>query len=179
MSVTPVRIALRELAKEGIVETRPHGGVRVAELSLEELEELYATRVGIESWLARLGAPRLTAADTESMQKHFADAERFAAAGDRHGFLEAAWLCRRVVYRAAGRPRLFEQIDLLFRRTARYNELALYPEDRFEGSLSATREFRDACVEGDGAAAQHAIRVLLDRSLQHLVEQLPSLQSNA
>lgn len=179
VSVTPVRIALLELAKEGIVEARPHGGVRVAAVSLEELEEIYAMRVGFESWLARLGAARLEDSDLAAMETHLKDAKRSVKAGDRHGFLNSAWAYRMAAYQAAGRDRLLEQVTLLFHRTARYNELALSPEDRFEDSLSYTKEFRNACVDRDGPRAQAAIRALLDRSLEHLVRQLPDLAARS
>ncbi|WP_423169247.1 GntR family transcriptional regulator, partial [Stenotrophomonas geniculata] len=51
VSVTPIRIALRELSNEGLVEMRAHTGTRVSPLSGDELEELFATRIGIEGWL--------------------------------------------------------------------------------------------------------------------------------
>lgn len=175
VSITPVRIALRDLAKEGLVEARTQGGVRVAALSLEELEELYATRVGIESWLARRGAERLEDSDLRVMESHFRDVERAVATRDRPAFLHSAWAYRCTCYRKADRERLLEHVSLLFRRTTRYNELALFPQPRFDESLAHTREFGEACARRDGRGAQRAIRDLLDDSLAHLVEHLPSL----
>src|SRR5262249_20618529 len=60
VSVTPVRIALRELSKEGLVEMRAHAGARVSLLSADELEEIFVFRIGIEGWLSQHGAERLT-----------------------------------------------------------------------------------------------------------------------
>ena len=65
VSVTPVRIALRELSKEGLVEMRAHAGARVSLLSIDELEEIFVTRIGIEGWLAQHGAERLTDEGTQ------------------------------------------------------------------------------------------------------------------
>ena len=67
VSVTPVRIALKELSSEGLVELRPHAGARVSQLSGEELEEVMLTRASIEPWLALKGAGRLTDADLEEL----------------------------------------------------------------------------------------------------------------
>ncbi len=91
VSVTPVRIAVRELSSEGLVEMRPHGGATVAPLSIDELEELFAIRTGVEPWLARLGAGRATDDEIEAMRCHLAEMEKAAAARDRRGYLDAAW----------------------------------------------------------------------------------------
>jgi DNA-binding GntR family transcriptional regulator len=51
VSVTPVRVALKELAGEGLVELRPHAGASVSALSVEELEEVLLTRTSLEPFL--------------------------------------------------------------------------------------------------------------------------------
>jgi DNA-binding GntR family transcriptional regulator len=179
VSVTPVRIAIRELAKEGLVEGRPHGGVRVASLSLEELEEVYATRIGLESWLARIGATQLTAEDMQVMDEQFPAVEHAVDVGNREAFVAAAWEYRCTCYRAADRPRLVELVDLLAKRSARYNRLAIFPEERLRGSFALTVEFREACRERDGQRAQEAIRDLLDRSLDYLVQSWTEFAASA
>ena len=175
VSVTPVRIALRDLAKEGLVEIKPHGGVRVVSLSIEELEEVYAMRVGLESWLARRGAPNLSDLEFDRMETYFRDIEQSAHDLDRQAFLHSAWAHRSTCYRAAERPRLLDEVTLLFRRTARYNQLALFPQEQFNHSLAFAQDFREACSERDGVRAQHVIRGLLDKSLEHLTANLPDL----
>jgi DNA-binding GntR family transcriptional regulator len=53
VSLTPVRHALRRLESEGLVVSIPRRGSRVASLSVEELEEIQALRLGLETFLAR------------------------------------------------------------------------------------------------------------------------------
>ena len=60
VSLTPVRHALRRLESEGLVVSVPRRGSRVAPLSVEELEEIQAIRLGLETFLAREGAERCT-----------------------------------------------------------------------------------------------------------------------
>src|ERR671923_1292494 len=60
VSLTPVRHALRRLESEGLVVSLPRRGSRVAPLSVEELEEIQALRLGLECFLARYGAERCT-----------------------------------------------------------------------------------------------------------------------
>lgn len=44
VSVTPLREALARLAVDGFVELRPHGSARVAPISIDDAEEVYAIR---------------------------------------------------------------------------------------------------------------------------------------
>ena len=53
VSLTPVRHALRRLESEGLVVSLPRRGSRVAPLSVEELEEIQALRLGLETFLGR------------------------------------------------------------------------------------------------------------------------------
>ncbi len=64
----PIRNALLQLEREGMVVRRPNRGAMVAQLSRADLEEVYSIRVAIEpvacTWAARNAEPR----DLEEMQ---------------------------------------------------------------------------------------------------------------
>ena len=56
MSVLPVTDALRRLAGEGLVETRPRAGTRVRIPTERDVKELYELREALETQSARLQA---------------------------------------------------------------------------------------------------------------------------
>ncbi len=58
VSRVPVREALRALEAEGFVESRPYAGSTVAEIPLDDAEDLFAVRGVIESTIARRAARR-------------------------------------------------------------------------------------------------------------------------
>lgn len=167
VSVTPVRIALRELAKDGLVEILRAGGVRVAPLSLDELEELFATRVGLESRLAHVGASALSDDDLAQMEPVFREIQHAVDVRDRPAYVTSTLDYRLLCYIAARRPRLLGAVRLLFRRSARYNRLVVDPEVRFFESFELMVRFREACVARNGLAAQDAVRGILERSLDY------------
>jgi DNA-binding GntR family transcriptional regulator len=67
VSQTPVREALKQLASEGLVEHVPYRGVRVVELSRDDVEDLYATRSVIEGRAARFAAQRISRAEADEL----------------------------------------------------------------------------------------------------------------
>lgn len=82
-SPTPVREAFRQLEVEGLVVHLPHKGVRVTELSVEDIQEVYLIRSTLESLAARLAVTRSTpdaldklAEKLESLQRSMEDCLR-------------------------------------------------------------------------------------------------------
>ena len=68
VSRTPLREALRMLQREGLIDSEPNRRVRVAELSLADLEQLYASRVLLEALAVRLTVPVYTEADLAELR---------------------------------------------------------------------------------------------------------------
>ncbi len=172
VSITPIRAALRDLGNEGLVEVRPNVGVRVTELSVEELEEVYLTRIGLEPWLARQGAPRLTDSQLETMPGRLAALKIATDEGDAHGTLDAGWRLREVCYEAAGRARVLLSARALYNRARRYNRTTLASPARFDETAKASQVFFDACMKRDGGAASEAVRVALERSFDDIAQGL-------
>src|SRR5258708_27409017 len=60
VSHTPIREALKQLEVEGLVEHVPYRGVRVVEVSMEAVSDIYDMRTVLEGLAARAAAERLT-----------------------------------------------------------------------------------------------------------------------
>src|SRR5262245_30234220 len=55
---TPMREAMRDLARDGILEVRPARGTYVRSLSAEDVREIYEVRQGLEGLAASLAAQK-------------------------------------------------------------------------------------------------------------------------
>lgn len=172
MSTTPIRAALKDLANEGLVEIRPNVGARVTELSLEELEEVYLVRIGIEPWLARLGAQELSEAELEEMELRLRDFEVAVSERDPDATLDGGWRVREICYKAASRTRVLENARTLFNRARRYNRITLMSSSRFDETSAGIHDFYEACRVGDGATASEVVREALQRSFEHIAQGL-------
>ena len=67
VSHTPVRQALERLIAQGLAERVPYKGVRVAELSHEEIAEIYALRGLFEPLIVRLATRQISDASLEEL----------------------------------------------------------------------------------------------------------------
>ncbi|MGH3012836.1 MAG: GntR family transcriptional regulator, partial [Gaiellaceae bacterium] len=120
VSLTPVRHALRRLESEGLVVSKRRRGSRVAPLSVEELEEIQALRLGLETFLARLGAEAITEEALGEMTAARDEMERAFRAGDLDAYLASFWSLRDACYRCAERPRLERTLQDQRVRVERY-----------------------------------------------------------
>lgn len=122
LSLTPVREALARLRDEGLVQTRPRSGTRVAPLDLDGARQALAVIAAMHRLAAETAVPQLTDADLAEMA---AAAERFGAAvetGDWHAAISADDDFHGVFVRVAANRPLQETIErnmALLRRAER------------------------------------------------------------
>lgn len=174
VSQTPIRIGLMELQREGLVEVGDTGRALVSRLTREDLEEIYAARMGLEGLAARVGAVAVSDEEVAQMRVLFKKLARLAKAQDVDGYLRARWDFHELCYLASGRTRLVADVERLYRRAERYNHLVLSTPARFRRSVAYYREFLAACEARDGEAAEDVIH----RSVRGAVGMLwPSLPS--
>lgn len=103
VSTTPVREALRDLAKEGLIHFDPHRGAIVRELELDEVREIYELRKVLEPMALRLAAERITDAELEEAAEL---QEQMRTETEPGGWVELNRRFHAVFAEAAGSPRL-------------------------------------------------------------------------
>src|SRR5580658_8638786 len=89
VSVTPVREAVLELARERLVELARNRGFRVREMSERELNEIVEFRKIIEVGAVRMVAERKLLGQASDLQELAKATEKYAAVGDWVGFLDS------------------------------------------------------------------------------------------
>jgi DNA-binding GntR family transcriptional regulator len=166
VSLTPVRHALRRLESEGLVVTIRRRGSRVAPLSVEELEEIQALRLGLETTLARHGAERCTDATLADMVAARSDMERAYEAADLEAYIDSFWSLRDACYRCAERPRLEHALEDQRIRVQRYVLTLCRDPEAFAQLRRGPDTLLEACRSRDGdeaeAATRDALRYVLD-----------------
>jgi DNA-binding GntR family transcriptional regulator len=165
VSRVPLREALKILEGEGSVTYLPHRGYFVAELSLDDLLEVYRIRELLEDEAVRVAVPRLTEADLEDLTAAVQDWETAERAGDVAAMTEANRRLHLGLYTASDRPRLVRLIRILWDATDVYR--ALYysqapnrarVQHEHRAALQALRAGRtDEAVEVLARHREHAV----------------------
>ena len=81
-SQAPVREALRELEAMRFVETQPHRGARVREVTTEELIQIYPVRAALEELAGRAAAVRMSEEQLSALADELAGMRQAADAQD-------------------------------------------------------------------------------------------------
>lgn len=171
VSVTPVRLAMRDLISDGLVEPTKHGGMRVAPLSLEQFEQVWSQRSGVEPWMVRRGVERIDAQALAELETLLADVRAAAREHHRERYVERVWRYRLRCYEAADRPHMMELVTSLYARSRRYNHLTLASPERIEHAFAATEQLHEAIVAGDGRRAQQVMREALDWTADYVLDE--------
>jgi len=174
VSQTPVRTGLSELERDGLVEVGDNGRALVSRLTREDLEEIYAARLGIEGLAARAGAAQLDDVRVARMKKLMRELQRLAREQDVEAYLRARWDFHAICYEASGRARLVAEVERLFWRAERYNRLVLSTAARFRRSVGYYRAFLAACEARDADAAERVIHESMRQTVVDLAPSLPS-----
>jgi len=168
VSLTPIRHALRRLEAEGLVVNLPRRGSRVAPLSVDELEEIQALRLGLESVLARHGAQRCTDEALEEMEARRAELEEAYRRRDLDAYLGSFWTLRDACYRCAGRPRLERALADQRLRVERYVLFLCRDVEAAAQLRHHPDRLLEACRRRDGDEAEAVTRAALQWVLDRL-----------
>lgn len=151
VSRSPVREALRTLAAEGLVDVIPHRGAAVAELSVDELEEIFLIRSTLEGMAARLAALSMNDGEIAELEMILQEIDRIS---DLDSWLELNRRFHHTLYEAAGRPRLFSLVENLRNTTAPYVRQFISSAEHIETAQASHRRILKACAAADGARAE-------------------------
>ncbi|MFM8762916.1 MAG: GntR family transcriptional regulator [Solirubrobacterales bacterium] len=158
VSRTPLREAARLLQNEGLLVGEPNQRLRVAEVSLEDLDQLYAIRVAAEALALRVAVPKMTGEHVGALEEALEQiGERAVAGGD---FDEAHQRFHRLLVEPAG-ERFAALARTSWDHTSRYRVAYLSAAPEVSGALLDAqhdhRRILEACRAGDGRAAALAL----------------------
>jgi DNA-binding GntR family transcriptional regulator len=121
MSATPVREAMLDLARDGLVEPVRNRGFRVRPISDTELDEICEIREFLEVPATTTAAAALTPADLERLDTLAHDIHRHAVAQDMPRYLSADREFHLLLLSRSGNAELVQLVDRLRNRTRLYN----------------------------------------------------------
>ena len=155
----PVRDALADLSRAGLVVDMPRRGTFVESLREGDLAEVYEVRRALEEAAVRMAIARATPEDLEEMDELLAATEAAYHAGPLPAAWEADMAFHRVYCRMAGNGRLLTLFDHLASQTVLLMRTALVEHASLAWTppVAVHRHIADAIRAGDVGAAVQAV----------------------
>lgn len=125
VSRTPLREVLTQLKSEGFVEYLPNKGVRVANLSVKEVSEIYNVRAVLEGYAAKLAAENANPENLGKLKKIHKQMEKDGRKRDLPGLLKDNRDFHGFIAEMSMNQTLYNTIDQLQRRVYRYGLLSI------------------------------------------------------
>jgi len=154
---TPVREALRTLARERLVVVYPRRGMFVSPVDVGDLAGLSEVRLTLESHAARLAAERATAVELDETDALLAELDG-SATHDERSLIDLDQRLHRHVYRCAHNPFLEATLNEYYMLTLRIWFLVLDRVVRLGDAIQEHRELLEAIRDRDPERAEDVMR---------------------
>lgn len=178
ISRSPVREALRELAREGLITVEPRRGARVGELDLRSAEELYACRLLLEPACAAAAVAAMDDALLAELEGAFGRMRAAVAAHDAVDYVAALKDYDRTLLDGCPNRTLFGYAESAWRSALRYWDLLVRgTPDYLDRSLERNADLHRAVRTRDPEAVREAMSAAVSSGLRQLVEVLGRLES--
>lgn len=157
VSRAPLREALRLLEEEGLVVSAPHRGSVVAQLTPDDVDEIYSLRQALEELAVSIIVKSVTPEKISELRALLREMDAAVAKGDLSAVVDLDMRCHETIMRMSGHSRLYAawkrmegQLRLFF---AEADQLIEY--DRLG---TRHQHLIDAIASGDEAVAVAAVR---------------------
>jgi DNA-binding GntR family transcriptional regulator len=161
ISATPVREAMLDLVKQGLVEAVRNRGYKVTEISEADLDEITQIRQLLEPTAAAEGVPHIADGELDALRELASAIVDAAAVGDLVGYVNADREFHLRLLGAAGNRRLVGIVEELRAQTRLYGLSALVASGRLVDSAQEHVEMCDLIAAGDAKKLKRLMTTLL------------------
>ncbi|KMY86034.1 Transcriptional regulator, GntR family [Candidatus Paraburkholderia calva] len=159
MSRTPVREALIRLQNDHLVQIVPRHGVRVCNVSMADLEEVFQVQTSLEATAAlAVAARKPVTRDLKPLERACLEMERAFAKDDREAWAAACESFYSHLVTLSDNPRLMQIVGECGDQVRRVRELTLRLITIPDSQAGALRDIVEALRSGDGKTAQSLCR---------------------
>jgi DNA-binding GntR family transcriptional regulator len=162
-SFIPVREAMRALESEGLVSYIHNRGVWVTPLSIEDLDDLYAIRIELESG-AVSAASKFSEKDIAALELILTKMTEFRKQGEQSKVLKLNYDFHFFIYKKSDSPRRLKLIEQLWAHADRYQRLSL--KYRHDAADAEHHEIVKHLKAGNNKKASEALTVHLQTTAQ-------------
>lgn len=170
ISRTPLREALKVLAAEGQVELLPNRGARVRELSLEEVDGLFAVAGALEALAGEQAAQRITPEQLAEVIALHEGMRRAFAARDIAAYYAANRSIHEAMVRATRNPVLLSQYAVVNARIRRIRFASPMTEEIWCRAMAEHEGMLNALSRRDASSLSGILKTHLKHKCEAILE---------
>ncbi len=174
VSRTPLREAIKVLAREGYLRLTPNRGATVAALTAEDLEEAFPIMGALEALAGELAARNASDAQIEAILADHARMRVAFGSGDRPTYFALNEAIHLAIAEASGNAMLEQMQRSLDGRVRRGRYQANIAEPRWQQAMAEHDEIAEALTARDGIRLATVLREHLQNKLVALRDGLAS-----
>lgn len=172
VSRTPIREAIRKLELEGLVNMMPRRGAVVAEITLQDLEDVLEVRAVLEELAVQKACENITEDQLRDLKKAANDFKRSLEDDNLLACVETDMAFHEIIYSAANNRRLQQMLQNIREQMYRYR-LEYLKDKRMHRLLVEEHDtIRRALKKRDAAKAGSAMRTHIDNQKESMVRSL-------
>jgi DNA-binding GntR family transcriptional regulator len=173
VSRTPVRDAFKQLIGTGLIESRPHRGVTVVDLELDQLSYLFEALGEVEAICARFSAQRMNVIERKNLENLYLKEAAVLAENDDMAYYDYNEEVHSTIHHGAHNPALIEIARDLRRRLSPFRRSMFFREGNLPDQRSMEHdELIRAILEGDMEGAYQAMSSHVANSALNAIDHL-------
>lgn len=180
VSRTPLREALSQLRKDGLIEPQAGRGLIVTDISVDDIVELYELRQPLEQQAARLAAVRGDAKIFSQLANQFREAASLIDSGEAgiRAYYQLNEKLDRAIEDSLSSPYLVGALKTLHLHLSRIRRLSRSNTDRLKAAAVETLVIVEAIVDRNADLAASATHLHLHQSLKFSLDATQSRVAN-
>jgi len=163
ISRTPIRVAIQQLAQEGLIQIIPGRAVTVASLSVQEVMNAIHVRAILEPEIARLAAASISAVGLDALRSAIQEMEAAIEKDDRTTWAQADSRFHEILSATSSNKLLGEMVLQVRNRISYLSLVNPTDQKRMRACTEEHRQVVDAIVARDSQAAEQSMRDHLNK----------------
>lgn len=143
VSRIPVREALMQLSRDGLVTIIPYKGAVVSSFSVDELHEIFEIRFALESLILRYVVKNITEEDAKRVHEVLI---KSSSIPESERTRNMNWDFHQALYEVAKKPRMLELIKTQYDKVDRYIRIDITQPNVQENAFKAHEAILQACL---------------------------------
>jgi DNA-binding GntR family transcriptional regulator len=176
VSRTPVREALHKLALEGLLVTLPRAGFIVAEMSVHDIADLFATRAEIERIAVRWALRNISPEEIRQMEQNLSKTAAALEKRKTASMIDLDADFHDIIYKASRSRTLYLIAQTLSDHTLKFRKACIHVPDVAERARGGHTEIYRAIRDKNAQRAEKAVEKHLEQVQEDILACLERLR---